>query len=101
MNHNELVGWRDKDASKAVVFLNDEDDYERVKMRFRINKQVIRKYTPNIIDINAKGKSYWEKVFYFIHLTDWASVMLAELRKQDATEVRVIDHLKKELSKVQ
>jgi glucose/mannose-6-phosphate isomerase len=99
MNHNELVGWKDKDASKAVIFLKDEGDYERVKTRFQINKQVIRKCTPNIIEINAKGKSYWEKVFYFIHLTDWVSVILADLRKQDATEVNVIDFLKKELSK--
>ncbi len=100
MNHNELVGWRDKDASKAVVFLKDAEDAERVRIRFQIIKQIIKKYTPNIIEINSKGKSYWEKVFYFIHLTDWVSVMLAELRKQDATEVRVIDFLKKELSKI-
>ncbi|MCD6064945.1 MAG: manA [Flavipsychrobacter sp.] len=99
MNHNELVGWRDKDKSKAVIILRNEDDYERVQMRIEINKQVFKKYTSNIIEIYSKGKSYWEKAFYFIHLTDWVSVMLADLRGQNATEVKVIDFLKGELAK--
>lgn len=99
MNHNELVGWRDKDKNKAVVILRNDDDYERVKLRMDLNKQIIKKYTPNIIEITSKGKSYWEKVFYFIHLTDWVSVYLADLHKQDATEVKVIDFLKGELAK--
>ncbi len=99
MNHNELVGWRDKDSSKAVVILRNDTDYDRVKLRIDINKKVIKKYTSNISEINSKGKSYWEKVFYFIHLTDWVSVYLADMRKQDATEVKVIDFLKGELAK--
>lgn len=99
MNHNELVGWKDKDSTKAVVILRNEDDYERVQTRIEINKKVIKKYTSNIIELYSKGKSYWDKVFYFIHLTDWTSVYLADIRNQDATEVKVIDFLKGELSK--
>lgn len=98
MNHNELVGWRDKDASRAVVILRNEDDYERTQMRMEINKKIIKKYTPTIIEIYSKGKSYWEKAFYLIHLTDYVSVNLAELRNHDATEVKVIDFLKGELA---
>lgn len=99
MNHNELVGWRDKDNKKAVVLLRTDEDYERVKLRMEINKKVFRKYTPNIIEIYAKGKSYWERVFYFIHFTDWVSVYLADLRGLDSVEVKVIDFLKGELAK--
>lgn len=100
MNHNELVGWRDKDDNKVVVLLRNDTDYERVQLRMEINKKVIKKYTKNIIEIESKGKSYWEKVFYLIHLTDWVSVYMAEYRGQDAVEVKVIDYLKGELSKV-
>lgn len=99
MNHNELVGWKDKDPNKVVVILRNEDDYERVQMRMDINKQVIKKYTPNIIEIYSEGKGYFEKVFYFIHLTDWVSVYLADMHGQDATEVKVIDFLKNSLAK--
>lgn len=99
MNHNELVGWRDKNSNYAVVILRNEDDYERVQTRVEINKKIIKKYTPNIIELYSKGKSYFEKVFYFIHVTDWVSVNLADLRNQNATEVKVIDFLKGELAK--
>lgn len=99
MNHNELVGWRDKDVTRAVVFLRNEDDYERSQLRMEINKSVFKKYTPTIIEIYSKGKSYWEKAFYLVHLTDYISVELAEQRDHDPVEVKVIDFLKGELAK--
>jgi glucose/mannose-6-phosphate isomerase len=99
MNHNELVGWRDKDSNRVVVFLRNEGDYERTQTRMEINKKVIKKYTPNLIELWSKGKSYFERAFYIIHLTDWVSVHLAELHGVDAMDIKVIDHLKKELSK--
>jgi glucose/mannose-6-phosphate isomerase len=99
MNHNELVGWKDKDASKVVLLLRNETDYERVQTRMEINKKIIKRYTPNIIEIYSKGKSYWERIFYFIHLTDWVSLYLAELREVDPMEVKVIDFLKGSLAK--
>ncbi len=98
MNHNELVGWRDAAQDKAVVILRTNDDYERVQTRMEINKKVIKKHTSTVLEIYAEGKSYWEEVFYLVHLTDWVSVMLADLRELDATEVKVIDFLKKSLA---
>jgi glucose/mannose-6-phosphate isomerase len=99
MNHNELVGWKDKDPNKVVLILRNENDYDRVQMRMEINKKVIKEYTPNIIEIFSKGNSYWERIFYFIHLTDYISTELAKLRNVDATEVKVIDFLKGSLAK--
>jgi glucose/mannose-6-phosphate isomerase len=93
------VGWRDKDESRAVVLLRNDSDYDRVQMRMDICKKVIKKYTSTFIEIQSEGKGYWEKVFYVIHLTDWVSVYLADLHEVDATEVKVIDMLKGELSK--
>lgn len=99
MNHNELVGWKDEAKDKVVIILRNEDDYKRTQTRMEINKTVIKKYTSNIIEIYSQGKSYWEKAFYLIHLTDWISVILADLRSQDAVEVNVIDYLKGTLAK--
>ena len=99
MNHNELVGWKDEAADKAVIIFRNEDDYVRTQTRMEINKDVIKQYHPTIIEIHSKGNSYWEKAFYLIHLTDWVSVILADLRKLDATEVKVIDFLKGSLAK--
>lgn len=99
MNHNELVGWRDKDASRVVILIRNESDYERTQMRMEINKKVIKKYTPNLIELWSKGKTYFEKVFYIVHLTDWVSVYLADLHGVDAMDIKVIDHLKGALAK--
>jgi len=99
MNHNELVGWRDKDNNRAVVILRNENDFERVQTRFELNKQIIKKYTKSITEVYSRGNSYWEKVFSLVHLTDWCSVYLAEMHGVDATEVKVIDFLKGELAK--
>jgi glucose/mannose-6-phosphate isomerase len=99
MNHNELVGWRDDAKDKVVIILRNNDDFERTQTRMEINKKVFKKHTPNIIEIYSEGKSYWERAFYLIHLTDWVSVILADMRELDATEVNVIDFLKGSLAK--
>lgn len=99
MNHNELVGWTTKNEELAVLLLRDKDDYERNQKRFEINKGVIGKYTPHIAESWAGGKNKVEKAIWHIHLGDWISVLLADQRGVDPVEVRVIDHLKGELSK--
>ena len=100
MNHNELVGWTQKNDSLAVIIFRDNDDYERNKTRIEICKGVFKKYTSNILDIYSKGNSRIEKSLYLIHLGDWASCFIADKKNIDATEVKVIDHLKSELSKL-
>jgi glucose/mannose-6-phosphate isomerase len=65
-----------------------------------INKKIISEYTSNIADVYAKGESYLECANYLIHLTDYTSVFLAELKNIDAIEVDVITYLKSELSKI-
>jgi glucose/mannose-6-phosphate isomerase len=100
MNHNELVGWRDKNENIAVILFRDRHEYERNNVRIEINKSVILKYTPNITEIWSKGTSIIEKAIYFIHLGDWISVDLAEKRGFDASEINVINELKSSLSKL-
>ena len=99
MNHNELVGWRDRNNDLAVVFLRNETDFERIQQRMEISRNVISNYTDHIYDIFSQGNSKTERALYLIHLVDWASFYLAQLRSKDAVEVKVIDHLKGELAK--
>src|ERR1035437_3115020 len=83
MNHNELVGWAGGSEKISVVFFRDKDEFERNDSRIEINKQVIKKYTPNITEIWSKGKSQIEKAIYFIHIGDWISLFLSEKRGVD------------------
>lgn len=100
MNHNELVGWRDRNENLAVLWLRNDDDYPRNALRMDINNTIISQYTDEIIEVRSKGADRIEKAFYLVHLGDWISWYLAQLRSVDALEVRVIDFLKGELSKV-
>lgn len=97
MNHNELVGWKDQSEHLAVLFLHTGNEFERIVKRFTINKNIVSQYTTTVIDIYAKGESYFEKAMYLVLLGDWISWYLADQRKVDAVEVKVIDYLKKSL----
>ncbi len=99
MNHNELVGWTEKNENLGVIILRDKDEYSRNVARIEINKEVISKYA-SVTEIFSKGNSVIEKALYFIHLTDWISCILADKRGVDVMEVKVIDHLKGALSKL-
>ncbi|GIV35116.1 MAG: bifunctional phosphoglucose/phosphomannose isomerase [Chitinophagales bacterium] len=99
MNHNELVGWREKRPELGVIFLRNNNDYPRNQQRIEISKEIISKYCDTILDIYSKGNSNIERALYLIHLTDWVSYYLAEIRNMDAVEVQVIDFLKGSLSK--
>lgn len=100
MNHNELVGWTQKNDDLSVIILLDKDEYTRNLSRVDINKEVIKKYTSNITEVYSKGTSIIEKAIYFIHLGDWVSVLLGEKRGADLMEVNVINHLKSKLSEL-
>lgn len=100
MNHNELVGWRDQRPDVAVIWLRNRDDFSRTAVRTDINKEIVEHYTNTSIELWSKGKSLIEKAFYLVHLGDWTSVYLAELRNVDPVEIKVIDFLKGELAKV-
>ncbi len=97
MNHNELVGWRNRYENIAVVLFRNKDDYERNQLRMDITKEIVNEYAGSVIELYSKGANLIERSMYFIHLGDWISVEMAELRKMDAVEVKVIDYLKNAL----
>jgi len=100
MNHNELVGWRINRPEVAVIWLRNKDDYARTAIRMNINKEIVEHFTSTSIEVWSKGKNQIEKAFYLVHFGDWVSYFLADVRNVDPIEIKVIDYLKGELSKV-
>ena len=100
MNHNELVGWTGGDNRVAVLMLRTEDDHQRSQIRMDICKKLMAEKCDTIIEIHAKGSSRLERAYYLIHLGDWLTIDLAELRNEDATAIPAIIFLKNELSKI-
>jgi glucose/mannose-6-phosphate isomerase len=100
MNHNELVGWTEKNDSLAVVTFRTSFDYERTIKRYEICKELFTKYSHSVTDITAKGTSKVEQFFYLINIGDWISCYIADIKNIDATEVNVITNLKNKLAKL-
>ena len=48
MNHNELVGWRDKNEDLAVIYLRNKDDFDKIQKRMDLNREVIKKCTSSV-----------------------------------------------------
>jgi glucose/mannose-6-phosphate isomerase len=100
MNHNELVGWRDKRDDLALLWLRSRNDHPRNQIRIDINKEIISNYSGTLVEVFAKGDSLIQQSFYHVHLSDWISWYLSQLRGVDSIEIKVIDFLKGELAKV-
>jgi len=101
-NHNELVGWADtlkSQKNNLIVFqLRDRNDHPQIIKRMNIVKDIIEEYGIEVIDIQSKGESKLERMFYLIQLGDFVSYYLAILNNVDPTPVDVITKLKKMLS---
>jgi glucose/mannose-6-phosphate isomerase len=100
MNHNELVGWNlNKDILKktVVIFLKDKSDNDRVKLRMKITKDIIKNYCNNMLFLESDAKSRLERIFDLIYLGDWVSYYLAILNNTDPTPVEAIEKLKVKL----
>jgi glucose/mannose-6-phosphate isomerase len=100
MNHNELVGWTGGSDAYVVYFLRSTDDFWRNQKRIEIVSEIIRKQVPQVYDIWTQGTSLIEQVFYLIHLGDWISYYLSEERGVDIVDIKDINYLKSELSKI-
>ncbi len=100
MNHNELVGWTEKNDALAVITFRTSFDYQRTIKRYELCKEIFAKYSHSVTDITAKGVSKVEQFFYLINIGDWISCYIADLKNIDAVEVNVITHLKNELAKL-
>ena len=100
MNHNELVGWEGGSDRYAAVFLRNSSDYDRNQKRIEINKNIIQSKTSHVYEVWSKGQSPLEQALYLIHFGDWVSFYLSELNQVDIIDIKSIDHLKSELSKL-
>jgi len=102
MNHNEIAGIKNpKERVEALwaIFIEDIEDYERIRLRFRHTMDLIRDSVMGITHILSRGNSTVERVFYLIYLGDYVSYYLAKLYNEDPVAIPRIDELKRRLSK--
>ncbi len=100
MNHNELVGWGGGDNRYACLFIQTNDLSMRNQKRFDISIERTKSKTDKVEVVTAKGSTPVEKSIYLIHLIDWTSLYLSDLKHGDPIEIEIIDYLKAELGKI-
>ncbi len=100
MNHNELVGWEGGSNKYAAIFLRNETDFNRNQKRIEINKSIIGQKTNQVLELWSKGNSPIERALYLVHFGDWVSYYLSEINQVDIMDIKSIDLLKSELSKL-
>lgn len=100
MNHNELVGWRERQDKVSVILIRTGLEYYRNAARMEFLREVVSQYTDKVFYLDAKGETPLEKTLYLIQLTDFTSCMLAERRGYDPSEINVINKLKQSLNEL-
>ena len=100
MNHNELVGWLNPQASLkniGVIFLRDAKDHPQVQKRFDLTREVIEGKAGVVREIHSEGKSRLASILSLVYLGDFTSLYMAYLNRLDPTPVAVIDAFKSKL----
>lgn len=101
MNHNEIVGFennRDLLKKICVIWLEDRDDHPRIRLRQKLTREIIGTMAKAQIDVQSRGKTWIDRLFYLIYMGDWVSFWVAMLHRTDPTPVAKIDRLKQALS---
>ncbi len=94
MNHNELLGWSGGNASYAPVFLLSQHEFNRNLRRIELTKEEIVARGSSHLTFVGKGDSLVEETIYLMHILDWASLYLADMKDVDPVAIPVIDRLK-------
>lgn len=100
MNHNELVGWTGGNNNHAALFLDPQDLNDRNVKRFEVTIEEAKRWTKQVMVVKAKGDNMVQRSLFLMHLIDWTSLYLANLKNVDAVDIRAIDYLKNELEKL-
>lgn len=101
MNHNEISGIKNPSERIEIlwlVFLRDEDDNERIKIRMKHTANILRDYVMGITFVDSEGSNLLERIFYLIFLGDYISLYLAQNYGEDPVAIPRIDELKRRLS---
>ena len=77
--------------------MKDDEDYERIRKRIAINKEIIKGNGVEVTEVEISGECYLAKMFSAIYIGDWVSYYLALEEGIDPTPVKIVEELKKKL----
>jgi glucose/mannose-6-phosphate isomerase len=102
LDHNEIVGWnRLADVTSqhfVAVLVRDEEEHERVAIRFELTKELITDKLADVIEVHSEGPSRIARVLSLLFVTQLAAIYTAVTYDIDPGPVEVIESLKARLA---
>ncbi len=97
-DHNDIVGWMGAPEGMAVVLLRTSLEPPEVAARFELTRKLAWEKGARVVEVTARGDSALAQILWLVQTGDVASVMLADRLGVEATPVKVIEALKRELA---
>jgi len=104
LNHNSVVGYQfpqELNSKILVIFLRAPGINQRVLVRYNITMELLKLRNVEYQIVDSSGEDDLGAMMSLIYLGDWVSYYLSILYQIDPTPVKVIDHLKEQLSNTQ
>jgi glucose/mannose-6-phosphate isomerase len=104
LNHNEMTGFENVNCKLQIadlfylIVLQDRDDHPRNKKRMKLTQGILKKRGIKGEIIKLKGKTFLERLFNGILLSDWTSYYLAKIYNIDPIPVKMVEEFKKEMA---
>jgi glucose/mannose-6-phosphate isomerase len=102
LDHNEIEGWGQMaDLTRhnfVAVFLRDDDEPERIDLRFEITRKLIEDKLAEVVEVRGEGRSVLARLLSLIMLTQLAAIYVGFSNGVDPGPVHVLEKLKNELA---
>jgi len=100
LDHNEFMGWSSHPVEKpfAVFDIISNLEHPQILKRFELSDRLLSGMMPKSTRINLSGNTIIEQLLWGSILADFVSIYVAILNGVDATPVKLIESLKKELA---
>ncbi|MCF7871416.1 bifunctional phosphoglucose/phosphomannose isomerase [Candidatus Woesearchaeota archaeon] len=96
LDHNELIGFGNKNAIFHVVMLTNDEDSARMRKRMKLSKDLLQKRDVDVTELHLKGNKL-VKIFNAVLAGDLTTYYLALRYRTDPTPVDDIEQLKRNM----
>lgn len=99
LNHNEMVGFTNKQKSQNfhIIILKDFLEHPRISKRMKLTANILKTKGINSDFIKINDKNILLKIFSNILLADWTSYYLALENGVDPIPVKIVEEFKKKM----
>ena len=100
LNHNEMVGMTNPQATFHAVFFTSETDHKQIKLRMQVTKAMYEAWGVPVTEVPVLGSSTLEQLSYIVLFGLWTTYHLALNYNVDPIPVKGVEDFKKNLAEL-